>query len=154
MKKTILDRCADDVSRFGWHAVFVPASAEGPSFGYSVGFMGSFSAPEVIVTGLPIEVTHNILNNIHRLYESGWKPQGGELSSEIIEGYQCAFHELGEEDRIEWLGVAEAFYEGRKFDALQCFWPDKQGRFPYSANSDGFSSAQPILGIPREDDIE
>jgi hypothetical protein len=122
-----------DINEVGWHVIMIPEDDEGPSFAYSIGLFRTFGHPEVIVFGLDLEVMHQMINLIGEEVRRGRRFADGEAASGILEGYDVRFLRVARRRYPEHLGYARWFYEGDDFPALQCLWPDRQGRFPMDA---------------------
>jgi hypothetical protein len=64
-----------------------------------------------------------------------------------LEGYPVVFKEVRRERYRGVLGYGLWYYDGDAFPALQCVWPDKQGRFPWEAEfEERYRRMQPLLG--------
>ena len=72
------------------------------------------------------------------------------MTSELLEGYLCEFLRVPASTYREFFGYARWFYKGDSFEALQCVWPDRHGRFPWDGDvTEGVRARQPLLG-PRD----
>ena len=112
----------------------IPEDDEGPSFAYSIGLFRSFGHPEIIVFGLGLDLMHRMINLIGEEVRRGRRFADGESASGILEGYDVRFLHVAHRHYPEHFGYARWFYKGDDFPALQCLWPDKQGRFPSDAD--------------------
>lgn len=134
-----------DIAEHGWHVVIVPEDDEGAGFAYTVGLTHQFDHAEIIIFGLSHEVMHHVLNEIGTDIKNGKRFVADTQVGGILQGYDCAFVAVNQTQHNEYLGGCVWLYKGR-FDALQCFWTDKAGRFPWE---DGFpevlKAKQPIL---------
>lgn len=139
----------DDIAQYGWHVIKVADDDEGPAFAFTIGFYRSFQRPEVIITGLPLEVAHVILNAIGDSLRRGEQYQAGGSYDTLLEGYDCTFRTVPKEQYREFLGTAMWYYRGTDFPCLQCIWPDRAGRWPWEPEaSDSFRAAQPLVATP------
>lgn len=145
VKKKIID----DVQRVGWHVMAVGADTERmkPGFAYSIGLWHSFKHPEIIIFGLPYETMGHIINDIGSYVKAGTPIVTGQPYSDFIENYSIIFESVASYWRVEFLRFAEWFYgDDNSFSALQCFWPDKSGYFPWNAEfDDTLIRHQPLL---------
>ena len=140
----------DDVKKFGWHVIMVPADDEGPSFGYTVGVFKSFGHAELVMVGLKVEALHAFLNLIVGEVKAGKRFEVGPRYPEIIEGYECCFRSVHLSQFDEYFGQAIRFYGDKNFPVLQCVYPDKAGRFPWEDGcSPGFVAMQTMLDGER-----
>lgn len=139
----------DDIAQYGWHVIQVAEDDEGPAFAFSIGFYRSFGHPEVIITGLPIDVMHVILNAIGDSLRAGMRFEADGTYDTLLEGYDCTFRPVPKEQYREFLGTAMWYYKGTDFPCLQCFWPDRAGRWPWDPEaSERFRAAQPLVARP------
>ena len=136
-------RIVDDIQRVGWHFVGVEHQ---PNFAYSVGMYHTFGQPEIVILGWG--GTDKMINIIKTFGEQMRQGAGFEDWDEIqaLGDCMCMLRNVEQEFFSDYLALAEWFYEGREFPALQCVWPDKSGLYPWEP---GFSpeplDQQPLL---------
>jgi Domain of unknown function (DUF4262) len=123
----------DDVATHGWHVVRVFEDDAGPGFAYTIGLFKNYGHPEVIAFGLPLDRLHALLNLVGDEAKAGHRRSPGDVSADLVEGYNCAFVEFPASAFRDYLGYALWFYSGKPFPALQLVWPDKDHRFPWDA---------------------
>ena len=116
----------------------------GEPYLYSVG-LSRWGHPEVVVTGLPTELSQALLTRIAQRYRrDGVVRKVGEkyrdLSLAVMTG--LAVEAAG----LAHLRVA-ASVMGEDFKAVQIVWPDRAGHFPWEAGADA-TLRQPLLGPP------
>jgi hypothetical protein len=139
-------KLVSDVEEFGWHVLLIPEGDEGPPFAYSVGLYRTFGHAEVIVLGLDLDLMHRMINLIGDEVRQGRRFDDGGTASGILEGYDVRFHAVVRRHHAEHFGYAHWFYKGDDFPALQCLWPDKQGRFPTDGDfAEPLRARQPLL---------
>ena len=132
----------------GWFVNTIAPDERGPGFAYSFGLYETFRQPEIIMFGLPMDIMQQLMNNIGEAFVAGGNYEDGSTTSELLDGFACRFRLVNP----GWYGTtltwATWFYRGRNFPALQMFWPDKAGHFPWEpACSEGVRSSQPDLSI-------
>jgi hypothetical protein len=139
----------DDVGKFGWHLVGIPADDEGPAYVFSVGIFHTFGHPEICIIGLnDSSLMAQIVNGIGELIRAGDVLEDWHANDEVLEEHACIFREVDRTHYAEYFGFARWFHEGDDFPILQCVWPDGTGRFPWDAHfAPGLLAAQPILAI-------
>jgi hypothetical protein len=142
----------DDIARYGWHLISVKADEHGPGFVYSVGMMHTLSHPEIIMFGLDNDFLAAVINDMGRQIRAGRNFAALGLFEDLLEGCACKVIEVSARWHSEYLGFAmwHRCYAGQpgSLRALECLWPDKQGRFPDEAGCHpGVVSLQPVLGI-------
>ncbi|MEM7358933.1 MAG: DUF4262 domain-containing protein [Pseudomonadota bacterium] len=136
----IIDKVKNDIAEHGWHVLSVSCS-DSPNFSYTVGFEQTLGHPEIIMSGLKIDLMHQLLNDIGGLIKEGESFTNGDLSNEVIRGFPVKFVALNENSTEEYLRVAKAHYENGSIRALQCIWPDSNGVFQSASNN-----AQELFG--------
>jgi hypothetical protein len=136
----ILKKAIDDIEKHGWHVVSV-ACKDTLSFSYTVGFKKTLNHPEIFVSGLSIELMHDLLNDIGELIHKGTVFNNGDLSYEVVKDLPVKFIKVKSGPLSEYLRVAGAYYGNEIFEALQCVWPDKNGSFQKKSDN-----TQEIIG--------
>jgi hypothetical protein len=138
-----------NVREFGWHACMVQAAQGRPNFVYSIGLFRTYRKPEIILFGLPPKVAHTMIWTAADLYKEGSDVRVREPMGDFLEGYPVLFREVHASTYREYFGYGLWFYDGPAFPALQCFWPDKKGRFPWEEKTEAeFRALQPDLSQP------
>lgn len=140
-------RVIDDIKEYGWHVVGIEADEHGPAFAYSVGLQHTLNHPEIIVFGLnDAETMAHIINTIGEAVKSGVAFEDWDESDQILDGYSCVFRTIPAESYPDYIGYAMWYYRPNPFPVLQCFWPDKQHRFPWDPDCHpSVQQRQPIL---------
>jgi hypothetical protein len=147
-------RVIDDIDAYGWHVICIPADQVGPGFAYSIGLMKTFDHPEVIIFGLNSQVMHGILNNMVAEMRRGGSFREDHSYSGLLENYACAFRPVCSEQLPEYFGYAIWYSRYIRavsgLEAMQCFWPDKAGRFPWKSECvEAVRQLQPLLYLKR-----
>lgn len=116
--------------------VFDPDGIE-PTFSYSVGVPKSVGQPDLIVFGLPSEISNWIVNETFRKCRSGLQLTDGLQIDGLLDGHQCVSRRV----RDAWLKpdfFNSALWFHRNFGvgewpgAFQIVWPGAQdGLFPW-----------------------
>lgn len=139
-------RVVKAVREHGWFcpSVFSQDGNE-PGFSYSVGIWKTLGQPEIIVFGLPAQVSHGVLWDLYRRFEQGFAPEVGEPIDELLEGYPAYLMPAGRKADEHMLST-NWFYDGEAYPRLQLVWPDMEGVFPWEPNFDPkFANDQPDL---------
>jgi hypothetical protein len=142
-----------DIEVFGWHTtgVFPTKDDDGDSnWAFSIGLFHTFGHPEVILFGLPLERCTGIVNEIGKQVKSGQRYEPERIVEDVLRApYQCMFKEVLPSQYHDHVGYALWFYETDPFPLLQCFWPDKEGHFPWDKACNTYVKAsQPLLYLP------
>lgn len=146
-----VDESEDDdfvagIEEHGWQVVLIPEDEEGPGFAYSVGLFRTFGHPEIILFGLDLELMHGLINNMGEDVRGGAKFEPGRRVDDVLEGYSVEFREVARRHHRDYFGYAGWFYGDDEFPAIQCVWPDMEGRFPDEPEApDALREAQPLL---------
>jgi hypothetical protein len=143
----------DDIGKHGWHGVVIEPDEAGSGFEYSIGFMSQLHHPEVIIFGLPKKVSHDILWVLYHEIRKDRSFSMAGIYEDILEQTICEFRPVDVRQHATYLGYAmwHCRYCGKagRLEAMQCFWPDKSGRFPWDSMVDELvADAQPRLDLP------
>lgn len=134
-----------DIEEVGWHVVKVLEDEKGPGFCYSIGLYKTFGLPEIIIIGLPPDLTHDLINIIGEDLREGNVYKSGNYYSDIIDGYDCFMLEVERSYYKEYLGYGMWYYEEEQFPAIQCIYPDEENEYPWDWSEED-RLYQPILG--------
>ena len=137
-----------DVKRHGWHIVGVPDDDAGPGFAFTVGLYLRTLQPEILIMGISFEPSGRILNAIRDYLMAGVEIEIERRYADFVHGREVIFRRIASRHYREYLGCAIWFYKHHApdFTAMQCIWPDLDGRFPHEAGFDEhFSSRQTDL---------
>ena len=146
------EKLLEDVREHGWDVVGIPDDEVGPGFSFTVGVYLRTLQPEILIMGVPIEPSHRVLNAIAEYLMAGGTITPEARYTDFVDGREVLFRQIHQTQFHEYLGCANWFYRRSvgQFPALQCFWPDSQGRFP---DEDGFDTRfvgrQLDLSLPR-----
>jgi len=121
----------------------------GPEWSFSTGLFHSYQHPEIVIFGLELDNMQKIVNTIGSAIRDGAKFESGNEYQDIFARCGCQFRTVDASRYQNYLGWAIWFYNGDPFPALQCFWPDREGHYPWDpACSPGVASLQPLLFKP------
>ncbi len=137
-----------NVREHGWQGtnVFADPDEGKPGFCYSIGFWRMASIPEILITGLPVDVGHGVLRCIHEMAAEGFVPPVGVPVSGLLTGHDCLFFPITPQAYREYPLSANWFYGNKDYPCLQLVWPDLAGVFPWQSGfADRFIGDQPDL---------
>lgn len=135
-----------DVKDHGWHLVRVAEEKGSAGWAHSIGFYENFSHPEVVIFGLEADVLVGVVEDIGNDIRSGKRFRTGQSYDGILEGVECVFKPVHRRWFAPFLVDCEWYYAGDSFGALQCIWPDREGRTPWSESfSSEWGGLQPLL---------
>lgn len=137
------------ISQRGWHLVSVGESSHRPPFAYTIGLHRTYKHPEVLILGLPAELSKSLLEMIAVKVSSGTEYSARGSYSDVLQGYACRFRPIASEAFRAFLGSASDYYRTTDFPALQCIWPDSNGKFPWDTSYNALLQwKQPLLSDP------
>jgi len=145
------------IDKYGWHVMSVAPRTDSADkqewFSYSTGLFRAFSRPEIIVFGLDANTGRAIVNEIGNAMQGG---RTFELDADYIDIFaddlKCRFRAVHLCQYGEYVGWSQWFYEGNDFPVWQCFWPDKEGNYPWEAGCNTeVSRLQPLLYLPARE---
>ena len=120
-----------DLREFGWHVAIQDDPNEGPPFAYSLGLHLHFQHPEVIVLGLPIEVSRPLIQRIALAVKAGERFQHAHEAAGVLDDFDVFFRQVDLPQVADYLAAACWFYRRGEFPVLQCVWPDARGKYPW-----------------------
>ena len=141
-----------DIKRVGWHITGVSPREgdDGTNWAFSIGLYFSYGHPEVILLGLPVKTCMEVVNVIGQQVKEGRHYESDHEYPDILANpFRCAFKNVQHSQYKDHVGYALWFYESEDFPLLQCFWPDKQFRFPWDDGCNEFvRTSQRTLYLP------
>ena len=136
----------NDVEKHGWTVCLFEADTATPAFAYTVGLWENFKHPEIIAFGLPSDTMHAILNDAGDIVKAGNTLEAAVDNFEILELHPVQFRRVDADNIADYFGYAQWFYDYEAFPALQLFWTDKAGKFPWQQEFDkSYEFDQPML---------
>jgi len=140
-----------NIETHGWVVtkVFRRDGETGPDWAYSTGLFHSYSHAEIVIFGLDLDNMHTIVNNIGSEVKAGSHFESGNEYQGILARYGCQFRLVDTRYYRDYFGCSIWFYEADPFPVLQCFWPDREGYYPWDPKCDsGVAVLQPLLFKP------
>jgi hypothetical protein len=142
----ILQRVRADIATHGWHLVLVPAADRAPGWAHTIGLSERFGHPELLVFGSDLSFLRNLTNRLGAEVAGGAILAADSEIPGILAELPIAVRRVDPKWLEAFLGNAAWHYRERGFEALQCFWPDRAGRFPWDPESDpAWRADQPLL---------
>lgn len=127
-------RVQADIERHGWHVVLVPPEADSPGWAHSIGLWERCRHPELLVFGSEPRQLGALVNALGERVRGGRRFEAGATESGVLAGLPFAFRAVAPRWTQVFLGNAAWHYRSASFAALQGFWPDRGGRFPWNAD--------------------
>ena len=145
------EEIAEVVREHGWFAASI--SDHEPPFLYTIGLMKTLNHPELIVFGLDPSDAHALFSGMIRQIRAGDSfARPGVYTVSHAEDFQVGVRRVHPSQHPLYLGFAMGFLRnlGRigELEAVQMFWPDSSGKFPFEVGCDlGVYECQPRLDI-------
>ena len=148
------DDIAASVARHGWHAISVAASEFSPPFVYCIGLCHSASHPDAIIFGLEQDVAYSILAKLASRVRAGEAFVTPGVHVGLAADRSVATRPVHDTQHPVYLGYAMGFYRHigspETLRAIQVFWPDDSGLFPFELGCDSrVAHLQPRLELPE-----
>ncbi|MET1076381.1 MAG: DUF4262 domain-containing protein [Pseudomonas sp.] len=152
MSREFPEEYSDMIDKYGYMVMKVAPYPEihNIHFAYSIGLWENFGHPEIVVFAFGDSLSHAIVHAISKFVSKGGRveidtPLHGIAPSPYI------FKEVSKENFEEYLGFACLRYSS-DFKCYQCFYPDRNGFFPWDSQyvdeSDPQDGSQPSLEFP------
>jgi hypothetical protein len=130
---------ADIIRKHGWYVADVFDGE--PPFLYTIGLMRTWDHPEFILFGLDSKTAHQILSALVVSIRAGRSYRGPGAYSGVLQGdFQVGIRPVHPTRHPLYLGYAMGYLRsiGRigDLEAVQVFWPDRTGQFPYEVGCD------------------
>lgn len=126
-----LDQLGANIRDHGWavQGVF-PTDPEDYSFAYTVGLLDKGCPVELLVSGLAVNTSAHILNEIADEMVQGDKqpPETWELADGYV--MRRVLHDFDRDDQLQ-LGVARAYYRREIIPVAQYVWPSQEHHYPW-----------------------
>src|SRR4030095_7439770 len=121
----------------------VPPDADSPGWARAMGLWQRFEHPELLVFGSEPRQLGALVNALGERVRGGRRlaPDAGEAG--VLQGLALALRAGAESGTTVFLGNAAWHYRSEGFPALQGFWPDRNGRFPWDAGCTPEVAAEP-----------
>jgi hypothetical protein len=144
--KSGIDMLREAVQANGHQTILLPPQR--PLWGLTVGLQQTYGQPEVLVFGLPPQVMFQMIETLAAMAAGGEKLTHGLRTDQVLERFECELRTIDPAWHGILLGPAMALYEGAPLTALQCTWPDKQGKLPHEEGfDDAYRRRQPQLEL-------
>lgn len=127
------------VREHGWFAADIYDHE--PRLLYSIGLMQTCNHPELVVFGLDGDDAHALLSGLVRDIRAGQSfAQPGVYTIALADEQRVGIRRVHPTQHPLYLGFAMGYctYTGRmgELGAVQVFWPDSTGRFPFEVGCD------------------
>lgn len=146
------EEIAEIVREHGWYAANV--NDADPPFLYTIGLMETCKHPELIIFGLDAGNAHALFSGLIADIRHGTRYSENGVHTVNLNGdkHQVGIRRVHPTQHPLYLGFAMGFLTniGRigELEAIQVFWPDSRGKFPFDVGCDlAVFNLQPRLDI-------
>jgi len=129
-------RAIANVLQHGWHVILVGAgpAPEEPAFAYTVGLGHRSDHPELLISGLPTDLMHRVLNGVAQRVLNGRHLAAGDAIEGALAHVPLLVDELNDAALAETVTWSRWFHR-RPVEALQLIWPDTSARFAWQPDA-------------------
>ncbi|MEM8931977.1 MAG: DUF4262 domain-containing protein [Acidobacteriota bacterium] len=141
-----VDRARADIEAHGWHLVMV-AGDGAPGVLYTVGLWESYNHPEIVLfapSDDPRGMAQRLAAVAKQVAEGATFESGTSVES-AFGAHPGAVRDVQPQWVPSFLEIGGAVRESFDFPAVQLFWPDRDGRFPWQSGFTAGLFVQPIL---------
>jgi hypothetical protein len=134
------------IAQHGWTVLSFEKGKAFPQYSYTVG-LARKGVPELIMLGLDADTSRAALNRLAQKLIAGDQVANGDRLDQIISVYAVVPRELSSAIAAKHMKFAKLFAQNQPWKALQVYWPDPSGIFPWEADYDKtWLKLQPNLG--------
>lgn len=141
-KKQYHDKVDENIRKHGYHSTFVLAG-KAPSFCYSTGIYKSFGIPEIFISSLPANLSHQLIKNYVDRFKDGESIPLNKRLEDLTDRFPVYLIEASVDKLTDYVLSSIRFYGTEPYKYLQLVYPDTQGHFP---NEEGYDYDQIIMG--------
>ena len=135
-----------DVERSGFHLGVIPPEAGTPGWAFTIGLGERFDHPELLAFAPDPEFLGRLVATLARRVGRGDRFEAGRSYAEVLADREVAMRAVERTWYAPFLGNVAWHYGSEDFDALQCYWPDGAGLFPWDEDFDPkWRDDQPLL---------
>jgi hypothetical protein len=140
-------RVRDSVARKGYHTTSVGAG-EKPAFSYSTGIYESHAIPEIIISALSPNLSHELISQYVERFRAT-SPLIGERITAVKERFDYYLVSVPFARIQDYVLSTIKYYGNNPFEYLQLVYPDTKLLFP---NEEGYDYDQELFGAFPPDD--
>lgn len=132
----------ENIRMYGYHVTFV-FSEDAPSFCYSTGVYKSFGIPELFISSLPQNLSHQLVEQYVDRFKNGEPILINEQIDDLNERFPVYLIEADIDQLRAYVLSSIRFYQTDPFQYIQLIYPDTKGLFP---GEPGYDYDQVVLG--------
>ena len=140
------ERVRADVESHGFHLGVIPPEAGTPGWAFTIGLVERFAHPELLAFAPDADFMGRLVATLAQRVRRGDRFEAGRAYGEVLAGREVALRAVERKWYPAFLGNVAWYYGSEDFAALQCYWPDRAGRFPWHEDFDAkWRDDQPLL---------
>jgi hypothetical protein len=136
--QSVADEVAQTVAEHGWQAIDIRDAS--PPFLYTCGLMTTFEHPELIIFGLDVGKAYDIIAAMVNGLRSGQSFAKPGKHDRVTDMWPIAVRKVHPIQHRFYFGYALGHWwdlgNGGSLEAMQVFWPDAHGRYPFDLGCD------------------
>ncbi len=136
------EQVENNITKFGYHTTYVFADKT-PSFCYSTGIYHSFGIPEVFISSLPQNLSHELIENYLNKFRNEDTVSLDKKIEDLTHRFPVYLIQAPTDKLSEYVLSSIRFYKDRDYKYVQLIYPDTKYRFP---NDIGYNYDQIIIG--------
>ncbi len=146
MEDPLAKQIRADVEERGFHLGVIPPEGGTPGWAFTIGLVERFAHPELLAFAPNPEFLQRLVGTLAQRVRRGDRFEAGRAYAAVLADREVALRPVERKWYAPFLGNVAWHYGGESFPALQCFWPDRAGRFPWDEDFDPkWRDAQPLL---------
>ena len=139
-------RVARDIAEHGWHVALFPPEGRVAGWGHTIGLEERFAHPELLLFGRDLPLLLRLLNRLGAQVAAGPALRADEPLRGVVERVALELRPVSSKWILVFLGNAVWHAKRPDVAALQVFWPDPRGHFPWEPEADpDWRADQPLL---------
>jgi len=131
-----------NIREHGCHITTVLGDRDTAPFGYSTGLVQNFNIPELFISGLPPNLTKEIINDYSKKYRFDKVPLL-KVVNNLTERFPVYFIKIKNKKVEDYVLSSIRHYGDNPYEYLQLIFPDLSGQFP---SEDDYNYDQEIFG--------
>lgn len=141
-KKNYFEELYKNIEKYGFHTTYIMEEIGLTPFGYSTGIYENFKIPELFISGLPYNLTGELIQNYVEKYKFGTIPIN-ERIEDLTNRFLVYFIKVENKVLSEHTLSTIKYYDNDEYEYLQLIFPDLNGNFP---NEPNYNYDQKVFG--------
>jgi hypothetical protein len=136
------DKVDDNIRKHGYHSTFVFADNT-PSFCYSTGIYKSFGIPDIFISSLPQNLSHELIEKYVNKFKTVDSIPFDEKIDDLTDRFPVYLIDVPVDNLKDYVLSSIRVYDKEDYKYVQLIYPDVKGHFP---NDRGYDYDQIIMG--------